>query len=121
PELVEQLRDLELLFGIEHDADRLLSVAERRVVEADRAAQPVGVVERARPDLRAHVRTIPSGKGESFSAPSAVIRKLSSTRNPPPPSQYTPGSTARTMPSSIVPPPAWCAYGGSCGRAPIPW
>ena len=29
-------RDLELLLGVEHDADRLLAVAERRVVEADR-------------------------------------------------------------------------------------
>ena len=30
--------------------------------------------------------TIPSGKGDSFSAPAAEIRKLSSTRSPPPPS-----------------------------------
>ncbi len=53
-------------------------------------------------------RTTPSGNADSFSTPSPVTRKLSSTRSPPPPSQYTPGSTASTMPSSNVPPPAWC-------------
>jgi hypothetical protein len=34
-ELVEGVRDLELLLGREHHADCLLAVAERRVVEAD--------------------------------------------------------------------------------------
>ena len=38
PELVEQPGDLELLLRVEHDADRLLAVAQRRVVEADAAA-----------------------------------------------------------------------------------
>ena len=79
--------------GDKHDADRLLAVAQRRVVEADRDARlrlERLRVEVAGPDLRAverHARTIPSGNGESFSAPPAVIRKLSSTRRPPPPSQ----------------------------------
>src|SRR5581483_474043 len=108
PELVEQPGDLELLLGIEHDADRLLAVAEGRVVEADAAADAVRVVQRPGPDLARQQRTIPSGKDESFSSPSAVTRKLSSTRSPPPPSQYTPGSIASTMPSSNSPPPAWC-------------
>ena len=31
------------------------------------------------------------------------------------------GSIASTMPSAISPPPAWCAYGGSWARAPMPW
>ena len=38
PELVEQPRDLELLLRVEHDADGLLAVAQRRVVEPDVAA-----------------------------------------------------------------------------------
>ena len=42
--------ELELLLGVEDDADGLLAVAERRVVEADRAADRVRVVQRARPD-----------------------------------------------------------------------
>src|SRR5262249_6472693 len=84
-EVVEQTRDLELLLGVEHDADRLLAVAERRVVEPDRAAEPVGVVEIAGPE--GHAVTTPSGNEESFSAPREVPRKLSSPRRPPPPSK----------------------------------
>jgi hypothetical protein len=84
PQVVEQACDLELLLGVEHHADGLLPVSQGRVVEADRAAEPVGVVHLAAPD---HPQTTPSGKAESFSAPFAVTRKLSSTRSPPPPSQ----------------------------------
>src|SRR5262249_29180738 len=88
PQLVEQARDFELLFRVEDDADRLLAVAQGRVVEADVASDAVRVVEGAGPDeVFRHVRTPPSGNGESFSAPASVIRKLSSTRRPPPPSQ----------------------------------
>ena len=50
PEPVEQARDLELVLWREDDADGLLAVAQRRVVEADLAADRVAVVERARPD-----------------------------------------------------------------------
>src|ERR687887_56872 len=85
PELVERPGDLELLHGVEDDADRLLAVAEGGVVQADGPTEPMLVVQRPRPDHPA--LTIPSGKGESFSGPSAVTRKLSSTRRPPPPSQ----------------------------------
>ena len=81
--LGERAGDLELLLRHQHDADRLLTVAERRVVEADFGLQRVRPVELAGPDHR----TIPSGNGDSFSAPSAVIRKLSSRRKPPPSSQ----------------------------------
>src|SRR4029453_784645 len=84
PELIEQDCYLELLAGVQDDADGLLAVAQRRVVEPDRAAVTVRVVELAGPD---HPQTTPSGKDESFSTPSAVTRKLSSTRRPPPPSQ----------------------------------
>src|SRR4029079_384345 len=84
PEPVEQPCDLELLLPVEHDADRLLPGAQGRVVEPDLATHPVRVVELAGPD---HPHTTPSGKDESFSTPSAVTRKLSSTRRPPPPSQ----------------------------------
>ena len=89
---VERDGDLELLLRRQDDADRLLAVAQRRVVEADDAVRlriERHLVETARPDLGAvdHACTIPSGKLESFSAPSPVIRKLSSTRKPPPPSQ----------------------------------
>ena len=78
--------------GDKYDADGLLAVAQRRVVETDGDARLR--LERLRvqvagPDLRAverHAWTIPSGNGESFSAPSSVTRKLSSTRRPPPPS-----------------------------------
>src|SRR5205823_5099486 len=90
PELVEPMRDLELLLGIEDDADGLLAVAKGRVVEADRASYlrlERAAVQVARPEEVAHTRTIPSGKPLSFSAPSAVTRKLSSSRRPPPPSQ----------------------------------
>ena len=93
PRRVERLRDLELLVRCQHDADRLLAVTQRRVVEPDgRARLRVErlLVDRPRPDLRSverHACTTPSGNGESFSAPSAVMRKLSSTRRPPPPSQ----------------------------------
>ena len=84
PEVVQQTGDLQLLLGVEHHADRLFAVAKGRVVEADRAAEPVGIVELACPD---HPQTTPSGKEESFSAPFGPTRKLSSTRRPPPPSQ----------------------------------
>src|SRR5581483_1413619 len=82
-EPVEEARDLELLLRVEHDADGLLAVAQRRVVQTDAAADRVAVVQGAGPDQLGH-RTTPSGNGESFSAPAAVIRKLSSTRSPPP-------------------------------------
>jgi hypothetical protein len=88
PQLVEEPGDLDLLVGVEHDADRLLAVAERRVVEPHAPAHLVGVVQLAGPDqLALHCSTMPSGNAESFLAPPAVIRKLSSTRKPPPPSQ----------------------------------
>jgi hypothetical protein len=87
PESVEELRDLELLLRVEDDPDRLLAVSQRRVVETDRAADAVAVVQRSRPDQVAHTRTTPSGNDDSFSTPVAVTRKLSSTRKPPPPSQ----------------------------------
>ena len=109
PELVETPRELELVLGTEHDADGLLAVAQRRVVEADLRAECEGVVQGACPELAAHGCTTPSGKDESFSAPFAVIRKLSSSLRPPPPSQYAPGSIASTIPSRISPPAAWCA------------
>ena len=85
-EVVEQARDLELLLGVEHDADGLLAVPQRRVVQPDVAANRVRIVQGAGPDQLVH-DTTPSGKLDSFSAPSAVIRKLSSTRSPPPPCQ----------------------------------
>ena len=105
-EPVQQPRDLQLVLRAEHDAHRLLAVAQGRVVEPDAAAEAVRVVDRAGPDEIGHPHTTPSGNGDSFSAPPAVIRKLSSSRSPPPPGQYTPGSIASTMPSSTVPPPA---------------
>src|SRR6266404_4081666 len=85
-ELVEELRDLELLLGIEHDADGLLAVTQRRVVEANVPADAERVVQGPGPDLTQQ-RTTPSGNADSFSSPSAATRKLSSTRRPPPPSQ----------------------------------
>ena len=78
--------------GSENNSNSLLAIAQRRVVQADRDARlrlERLRVQVARPDLRAvegHAWTIPSGNGESFSAPCSVIRKLSSTRSPPPPS-----------------------------------
>src|SRR6188508_2245992 len=66
-EVVEEPRDLELLLRVEHDADRLLPVAQRRVVEPDAAAMAVRVVQLSRPD---HPRTTPSGNDESLSTPS---------------------------------------------------
>ena len=67
-------------------------VAMARVTPAQKQKAPLAVDDRdphrLAPDRCAgHVRTTPSGKGDSFSAPSAVMRKLSSTRSPPPPSQ----------------------------------
>ena len=55
PRRVERPGDLELLLRREHDADRLLSVAEGRVVEPDRRARlrlERLLVDRPRPDLR---------------------------------------------------------------------
>ena len=49
-ELVQEPRDLELLLGIEDDADRLLAVAQRRVVQADLAADADVVVQVSGPD-----------------------------------------------------------------------
>ena len=88
-ELVEQPRDLELLLGVEHDADGLLAVAQRRVVEADVPAEAVRVVQRAGPDQVVGHASSPPRRGTTRASrpPSAVIRKLSSTRRPPPPSQ----------------------------------
>src|SRR5829696_532164 len=71
-ELVEEPRDLELLVWVQDDADRLLAVAKRRVVQADTAADRVGVVETARPDQVAHATT-PSGNDDSFSAAPDVM------------------------------------------------
>ena len=65
---VERACDLQLVLGREHDADRLLAVAQGRVVEADRGARlrlERLRVQVSRPELRAverHAWTIPSGK-----------------------------------------------------------
>ena len=114
--VVEGARDRKLVLRREDDADGLLAVAEGRVVETDgrvRLRLERAPVQLARPQLVAvqgqGVLTIPSGKRQSRSGPSSVIRKLSSTRRPPPSGQYTPGSIASTIPASIVPVPAWCA------------
>ena len=85
-ELVEQLCDLELLVRVEHHADRLLAVAQRRVVQADLSPDRVRVVQRPGPDQLRHGRPRP-GTARASRRPSSVIRKLSSTRRPPPPSQ----------------------------------
>ena len=82
-ERVEQAGDLELPLRVEYDADGLLPIAERRVVEADAPADPMRIVDRSGPDQVLH-RTTPSGNGDSFSGPFGVIRKLSSRRRPPP-------------------------------------
>ena len=50
------------------------------------APRPVVVGCRLRGCRNAHALTTPSGKGDSLTGPSSVIRKLSSTRSPPPPS-----------------------------------
>ena len=103
---VERARDLELVLGREHDPDRLLAVAQRRVVEADddvRLRLERHPVQVARPDLSwssvigeppsyklslaPSRRTIPSGNGLSFSGAPSVTSQLSSSRRPPPPSQ----------------------------------
>ena len=83
PQPVEQVRDLELLLWIERDADGLLAVAQRRVVEADRPA-PLrlerAAVEIAEIEVVArnrHARTIPSGKEHSFSGSPSVTSQLS--------------------------------------------
>ena len=88
-EAVEQPRDLELLLGVEHDADRLLAVAERRVVEADVPANRVRVVQAAGPDqrIRSGIAPLRPGRARASRRSPLVIRKLSSTRKPPPPSQ----------------------------------
>ena len=87
---VERAGDLQLVLRREHDADGLLAVAQGRVVEPHRPAAPERLVDAARPDPVPldHVARKSSGKDESRSAPSAVTRKLSSRRSPPPPSQY---------------------------------
>ena len=79
----EPARDLELLLRVEDDADGLFAVAERRVVEADLRLEGKRIVDFAGPD--AHRKS--SGNVPSRSGPSLVIRKLSSRRRPPPPSQ----------------------------------
>ena len=93
PGVVERPCDRELVVRREHDADGLLAVAQRRVVEADgvvRLRLEREPVEIAGPDLLAvdHAAlTIPSGKRQRRSAPTSVMRKLSSTRRPPPSGQ----------------------------------
>ncbi len=94
PRLVERMRDRELVLGREDDPDRLLAVAQRRVVEPDRLVRlrlEREPVQLPGPDLLAvdhpAARTIPSGKRQSRSGPSSVMRKLSSTRSPPPSGQ----------------------------------
>ncbi len=62
-EVVQQPRDLELLIRVEDDADRLLAVAERRVVEPDLAADAHVVVHATGPDPVAHVRYLSSRSG----------------------------------------------------------
>ncbi len=63
-------------------------VGPARVPGAEQEQAPFRIQHRDAHGLATdHGRTTPSGNGESFSAPSTVIRKLSSTRRPPPPSQ----------------------------------
>ena len=111
--LIERTGNRELVLGREDDADGLLPVAQRRVVEPDgvvRLRLERTLIQITGPEalpVDTHgARTIPSGKRQSFSGAPSVTRKLSSTRRPPPSGQYTPGSIARTIPASIVPPPA---------------
>ena len=84
-ERVDEPGDLQLVLGREHDADGLLAVAQGRVVEADLRGEAKAVVDRSGPEV-GHQRKS-SGNGDSFSAPSAVTRKLSSSRRPPPSGQ----------------------------------
>ena len=129
-------RDLELVLGREHDADRLLPVAERRVVEADRVARlrvERLLVEAARPDLAPVDHWVTSGPGRSrCTIPSGKPR---ASRRPTRGDQEVvlDAQAAAALHSSILarlqepcpprtsPPPAWCAYGGSWARAPTPW
>ena len=72
PELVEQPRDLELLLRVEHDADGLLAVAQRRVVEADAARRSRSASFSDPVQINSFDKhTTPSGNGDSFSAPVA--------------------------------------------------
>jgi isopropylmalate/homocitrate/citramalate synthase len=48
--LVEPARELELVLRAEHDADGLLAVAQRRVVEADLRVEAVRIVQMAGPE-----------------------------------------------------------------------
>ena len=90
---IERARDLELVLRHEHDADGLLAIAQRRVVEADGACGCGSSAFSLRLPVQILLRSIVMpgrsrpGSVESFSGPVFVIRKLSSTRRPPPPSQ----------------------------------
>src|SRR4051794_10202016 len=57
-EPVEPARELELVLRSEHDADGLLAVTQRRVVEGDTRLEPVRFVELPGPEFR-HGRGVP--------------------------------------------------------------
>src|SRR5262249_27378220 len=84
-ELVEQTSDLELLLRVEDDADGLLPVAERRVVEADVPADAHLVVQLPGPDLVAHAtyRSSRSGSCRGCRRSRRVRRSLIGTHSCP--------------------------------------
>jgi hypothetical protein len=74
-ERVEEPRDLELLLRAEHDADGLLAVSQRRVVQPNAPPDSVRLVDGAGPDEAvSHSVRKSSGNEQSFSVPSAVTR-----------------------------------------------
>ena len=54
-------------------------------------------------------------------APSSVTTRVSSTRTPPCPGRYTPGSTVTTKPGARIAVPSWLTVGASWMSSPTPW
>src|SRR3954451_8547163 len=80
PELVQAACELQLVFRREYDADRLLAVAERCVVEADLRVESMAFVDLAGPER--HPETQPLGSDPFGIRPLIGSRPGSSTASP---------------------------------------
>ena len=116
-ELVETARELELVLGTEHDPDRLLAVAQRRVVEADLRGEAMRIVELAGPERSSKIVRVARQLLGTVSGDEEVVLDAQA------PSALPVRTGLDRQHHSLLDRAAagLMRVGGSCARAPTPW